>query len=61
MDVILADFPGEHAAAVRALQEALLDMVGEGDDEDDEGEVGLYKLRIQLNHSLKAPGFNLSL
>ena len=38
MDVILSDFPEEHAAAVQALQEALMVMIGEAEDEDEDEE-----------------------
>ena len=40
MDIILDEIPPEHAAAARALQSALLDMIVEAEDEDDETEEG---------------------
>ena len=39
MDVILEEIPEEQRAAARALQEALMELVGEAED-DDEGEEG---------------------
>ena len=35
-DVIMAGVPPEHAAAARALQEALIELVGDAGDDDDE-------------------------
>eukprot|EP00966_Prymnesium_polylepis_P099130 2295882-Prymnesium_polylepis.1 len=41
MDLIVAEVPLEHAPAARALQEALMEMIGEADAEDEaeEGEL----------------------
>jgi hypothetical protein len=40
MDVILGEIPPEHAPAARALQEALMEMVGDAEDEDESGGEG---------------------
>ena len=37
-DVIRAEVPPEHAAAARALQEALMELVGEADDDGDDSD-----------------------
>ena len=34
-DAIISEMPTQHAAAARALQDALIDLVGEGDDQED--------------------------
>jgi hypothetical protein len=36
-DAIIADLPSEHRAAARVLQDTLIEMVGDGDKDDDAG------------------------